>query len=450
MKKELLIATLTTAALLSACGDDSATNAGNRKNRPTATLSAEEREKLKADYDIDFVAESKEELELIICDKKRGGQKVLLVYEDYSIATCDSGVWFVEENPSDEKDDEKDDEDSSSSEKSSSSAKSSSSSAKEESSDSSDDSLDDESSSSSKDADQSSSSIKVIPVTGLGSCKPVNPTIEKGESVKFVFSPSKETSFSTVDFFKATYEWNFGEDGVVDGSASGPASAPVTYATSGARNDVGLTVTMPSGEQETITCLPLQVNGDPITGCSCHTAEESVDFTVTPDVSWTVSGCTSASGPIAYSWNGDGGDATFTKTFAEATEGYAPVLRVSNSDNTITDIACPAIRVIDGPEYTITSYGSDSRLTFEGNVDVTIVMNLPEGWNPYSEGTVTFACQNYGNGFGPVSGTVDGVPISGAGYFTAYIPYTSTINGYRLKLVLDVGINDGVQCEVRW
>lgn len=207
----------------------------------------------------------------------------------------------------------------------------------------------------------SSSSIEVIPtsseeakpVTGLGSCAPLKSPVDKNTaSAQFKFTPNATTSgYKPVDFAAATYEWDFGANGSA-ASNGGSTSQMVTYAASGSVT-ASVVVTMKDGSSEKITCTPLQVNGDPITGCACTAdADGTVDYTATPDVTWSVTGCKSASAVNSYAWDGVAGTAlTFTKTFTEAQTGWAPKLKVGNSDKTIIDVTCPAVKTSKGPEY---------------------------------------------------------------------------------------------------
>ncbi|MCQ2089815.1 MAG: hypothetical protein MJY93_06160 [Fibrobacter sp.] len=208
----------------------------------------------------------------------------------------------------------------------------------------------------------SSSSIEVIPtsseeakpVTGLGSCAPLKSPVDKNTaSAQFKFTPNATTSgYKPVDFAAATYEWDFGANGSA-ASNGGSTSQMVTYAASGSVT-ASVVVTMKDGSSEKITCTPLQVNGDPITGCACTTDAASVDFTETPDVTWKVAGCKSTSDITSYSWEGvAGADPSFTKTFATAQTGWAPKLKVGNSDKTVIDVTCPAVKTTSGPEYTL-------------------------------------------------------------------------------------------------
>ena len=193
----------------------------------------------------------------------------------------------------------------------------------------------------------SSSSVEIV--TGLGSCKPAVSPIDKGTSAMWVFTPNPDLPKEMLMKFaqKDAYAWDFG--GLTDdGSASGRNSGKVTYTESG-KYTASVTVTI-DGSAETKICSELQVNGDPITGCKCAPVgvTGSIDYTATPDVSWTVTGCTSASLPLTYAWDGGaaGAEMTFTKTFTAATVSYAPILKVGNSDNTEIDVECPAVKVV--------------------------------------------------------------------------------------------------------
>ncbi len=275
------------------------------------------------------IVESEENLPR--CSIKREGMEVY-VKEEKNLYTCEEGEWVPEK---------KTEESSSSSKKYSSSSNSSpfeivggvSSSAIY------------------IDVDFSSSSkVNPVVVTGLGSCAPVNTSIEKGSSTKWKFSYNLDAGFSAIDFAKASYVWNFGAGAIPATDATPSNSASVVYTNSGTAV-ASVTVTMQNGNTETIQCKPLQVNGDPITGCECTTAAASVDYTATPDVTWSVTGCTSASMPLTYNWNGTDGGETFTNAFTAATASYAPTLKVGNSDNTVIDVACPAVKVTEGPEF---------------------------------------------------------------------------------------------------
>ena len=197
---------------------------------------------------------------------------------------------------------------------------------------------------------ESSSEAEIVMVTGLGSCAPVSTPINKGSSVKWKFSGNLSAGYKAIDFAKATFAWSF-PGGSPSADAIPSTSAAITFPTSGTANAT-LTLTMQDGKSEVIQCSPLQVNGDPITGCMCAPVgvTGSVDFTAQPDVSWAVTGCTSASEIISYTWDGvEGTENTYTKTFVAAQSGYAPTLKIENSDKTLIEVTCPAVAATAGP-----------------------------------------------------------------------------------------------------
>jgi len=256
--------------------------------------------------------------------------------------------------------------------------------------------------------DQSSSSVKEI--TGLGMCEPVTSPIEKNTgSTKWKFTANLNAGFKPADFARATFAWNFGAGATPATDATPSTSAPVSYANSGTAT---ASVTVTIGESsETIQCEPLQVNGDPITGCKCAPVgvTGSVDYTTTPDVAWSVTGCTSASMPLTYNWNGADGAETFTNSFTAATASYAPTLKVGNADNTVIDVPCSAVKVTEGAEYTIKNNTDAGKISLPGEGTYNVV--------------IAFACQNktfFCNGVGgPVGGSVNDVPMKSDWYTTA-------------------------------
>ena len=321
------------------------------------------------------------------CSIKREGKEIY-VKENKTHYTCEDGEWIAEKKtPEDSK-------------------KSSSSEA-------------DEAPKSSSsviylDVDFSSSSAKVttVPVTGLGSCQPVTPVINKSESTKWKFSANVASDRNAFDFVKATYVWNFGAGATPATDATSGTSAAISYANSGV-SFASVTVTMPDGNSETVQCEPLQVNGDPITGCMCETESAVVDFTETPTVSWSVTGCTSMSAVTSYVWNGvDGTEATYTHTFTAATNAYAPTLKVANDDNTIVDVSCDAVKVTEGPEYEINQRGNAS-----DGIDLPagksmVHLNIPEDDYYYD---CMIYCQSNAGEF---SVSIDGSKVQ-SGFFVA-------------------------------
>ena len=295
-----------------------------------------------------------------------------------------------------------------------------------------------------------SSSSVITPEGGLaGTCAPSPAVAELGQTVTWSFN--KDPSISVTQIMAATFDWVFEGASVETFSAKGATgiTKAVSYTTSGPH-----TTSLSINGTAPIACTPVQVNGAKITGCKCEVDNSSPDVAAGGEAIWTVSGCTSTANITGYTWNGGelGAVETSSHVFTEKDETFAPTLSVSNDDNTVQVVACPAATAIDAtkPDYEMTASGDS--VTFEGNVDATIVMNLPSNWhNNETTGTCTFACQvNRSGGSGAISGTVDKVAITGSDYVTAKIPITSTINGYALKLVVDVGTNAGVTCFVGW
>ncbi|MBR5411574.1 MAG: hypothetical protein IK114_00825 [Fibrobacter sp.] len=257
--------------------------------------------------------------------------------------------------------------------------------------------------------EQSSSSVKVI--TGLGMCEPVTTPIDKVKgSTKWKFTPNLDAGYKPVAFANAKFAWNFGAGATPATDATPSTSAAVSYANSGTAT-ASLTVTMSDGNAETIQCEPLQVNGDPITGCKCapEGVTGSVDYTTTPDVTWSVTGCTSASTPLSYNWEGADGAESYTHSFTAATASYAPKLKVGNADNTVIDVTCSAVKVTEGAEYTIKDNTDAGKISLPGAGTYNVV--------------IAFACQNktfFCNGVGgPVGGSVNGTPMKSDWYTTA-------------------------------
>lgn len=284
------------------------------------------------------------------------------------------------------------------------------------------------------DPDPTSSAGGTTPVSGLGSCAPASNTIEKGASVKWTFKPNGEAvGYTVMDFAKATYTWNFGADATDDGSGTGTNSGNVTYASSGVHS-TSVVVTMNDLKSETVTCSPLQVNGDPITGCLCTTtATGSVNYLETPSVSWSVSGCTSAANISSYSWDGTAGETSFSKTFTAATASYAPVLKVGNDDNTVIEVTCPAVKITEGAEYTIKEAQNAGAIALPAGSS-TVVLEA-SGYNN------TVFC----NANGALSGSVNGSPLSGSYYVAVQLAAGSLEVGKTLDFVLDAPATCGIQ-----
>lgn len=207
--------------------------------------------------------------------------------------------------------------------------------------------------------DVSSSSEAAQPVTGLGSCAPEPTTISKGGSVNWVFKPNGMQN--TLDFSqgKGSLVWTVDPAGTETAAASGLNSPTLTFATA---NEYKASVVATVGlNSETIQCSPLQVDGDPITDCSCTPDAAAPDVAGgAVNVTWTVSGCKSDSPITGYEWTGATGIAeTATAEFKTKDQEITPVVKVSNADGTKKDFTCAAAKAIDAtaPDYEITATG---------------------------------------------------------------------------------------------
>lgn len=284
---------------------------------------------------------------------------------------------------------------------------------------------------------ESSADIQITtPTSGLGSCAPASTPINKGSSVKWKFSGSQTAGYKPMDFAKATFAWSF-PGGSPAADATPSTSAAITYANSGAAS-ASLTLTMQDGKSEVIQCSPVQVNGDPITGCKCTSPEAKVDYLTQPDVSWTVEGCTSASDIISYTWDGVEGGAIFTKTFDAAQNGYTPKLVVGNADNTAIEVSCTTVKTTKGSEFTFEK--PDTKIALPAG-ESSVEFDLPATWHNGTEGTCTFRCDGANQ---PITITI-GTETSKADYSaTLQIPIAKTINKTAMTVTLDVAAN----CQV--
>ena len=279
----------------------------------------------------------------------------------------------------------------------------------------------------------SSSSIIVVPVTGLGSCAPTKNPINKGESTTWKFSANTSSGQSPMNFISASFAWNFSDNAVPATDATKITSAPVTYATSGVAN-ASVNVTMPDGSYETIQCSPLQVNGDPITGCECTTDATTIDYTAQPTAFWTVMGCSTLSPPLTYVWDEGvvSDDAVAAYVFSTAAT-VTPAVTVHNSDNTSIKVECPAVRATEGPEYVFSSNGPDGAIKLPAG-ESKAVLNVSNFYLEY------LSCQvsRSDSPTGAISGYVNGVAFKGSDYVSVRLPSGTLKEGAVLTFDLDV------------
>ena len=300
-----------------------------------------------------------------------------------------------------------------------------------------------------------SSSSATVSATGLGSCAPVTNPITKGGSTawKFSINPNSGIGAAKYQASTASFAWSFGVGANPAMSEKKVTSDAVTYGNSGSYGAT-LTVTVVDKAEtktETIECANLQVNGDPITGCVCAPVgvTGSVNYETTPDVTWSVTGCVSGSAISSWTWNGTPGMESFTNTFTAAAASYAPTLKVGNSDNTVVDVPCTAVKVTKGEEFTIES--TQDKAVFKASGSYAISAKLTEGWhNSDTE------CNVYCNASTPnFEVEIDGITLSGKASGQTYVskgglPVAHTVGGYSIPVTVEIAAGDSVACGVNW
>ena len=287
----------------------------------------------------------------------------------------------------------------------------------------------------------SSSSVVAPPVTGLGACAPAKTSAELGESVEWKFTVGEALKGNVSELMSLKYDWTFpaGTPGT-----STEKSPKVSYSQSGTKSAT-LKVTASSGAEE-ITCSPLRVNGQPITGCKCVATIESPDVAKGQAATWNLMGCTSKANIIKYTWTKATADASGLEATAPVAEKNDVVTGVSvtveNDDSTAVTVDCPDAKAIDSriPDYELKEQNTSIDLPAG---KVTVTMNLPSNWhNGDTSGKCTFQCDGTNQQI-----TVKAGGVSGTNYSVQLqIPISSTINGYAL----DVELSAAAKCKVGW
>ena len=294
----------------------------------------------------------------------------------------------------------------------------------------------DSKSSSSKMVASSSSAAPIL--TGGGTCAPTKSVVEQGETVVWKYTVGGNVK--AVDLLEANFKWSTpgGTPESFESKGTVSVSDAVVYETSGPHT--AKLVLSTSKETYNIDCDPVQVNGAQITGCKCSTEAGSVDFTATPDVTWSVSGCSTGTGlELSYEWDGDAGAASYTKTFTAAIKAYAPKLMVKNSDNTMVEVACPSVKITEGPEFEIkASQGSGAIQLPKGTSRV--VLNTEAYTN-----TVFCTVRREDSPTGALNGEINMTAIKGNDYVAVRMPAGELDKGAVLMFTLDVPATCGVQ-----
>ena len=224
----------------------------------------------------------------------------------------------------------------------------------------------------------SSSSAPVVQPGGdVGTCAPEKDTYESGESVIWKFE--RGSAITGQDYLKSKSVWT-----TADGTPAASAvlegvkgrTHTVTYATSGKHN-ASVQITTAAGAVHNVTCTPVQVNGAPITGCKCVAAEKNPDISV--GGAWTISGCSSTGANIiGYEWAGALADPTdptkASQAFTAKNQAAAPIVSVSNDDNTVIQVPCDTVVSVDAtdPDYVLTFEGSNIPSSTLASVDIPL------------------------------------------------------------------------------
>jgi len=195
-----------------------------------------------------------------------------------------------------------------------------------------------------------------------------------------------------------------------------------------------------------------EVVGAAITGCKCAAASETVDVAEGGVANWTVTGCVSQGANITtYTWGGAGVTGEGTSAAASlAAKGdvIQPTLVVGNDDNILQDVTCPAVKAIDSntPDYVFDKNSSIRGLRFEGNVNTTILFDMPPDWITQNDCSFMCSVESGLNGDGKVSGKLGPYNLEGEGFVQVHILLSLTIGGNTLPFVMNIGDNEGLTC----
>jgi len=190
-----------------------------------------------------------------------------------------------------------------------------------------------------------SSSESFSGIEPMGSCTPSTTKIAKGETVTWTFTATNP--YTEIDdilayqdmLLTSTCEWNL--QGSVQGTSS--MDCKTKLSTTAQYNQHGAFTTVLNISGKNFDCGTVQVEGSPITGCSCTADNTRPDITFgSATVTWTVDGCTSEGGELSYAWSGATGFSTMaTKTFYTSGTTASPYVVVSNSEGISKQISCP-------------------------------------------------------------------------------------------------------------
>ena len=125
-----------------------------------------------------------------------------------------------------------------------------------------------------------------------------------------------------------------------------------------------------------------------------------------------------------------------------------PTLVVGNDDNTLQDVTCPAVKAIDSntPDYVFDKNSAIRGLRFEGNVNTTILFDMPPDWITQNDCSFMCSVERGLNGDGEVSGKLGPYNLKGEDFIQVHILLSLTIGGNTLPFVMNIGDNEGITC----
>ncbi|MBR6317761.1 MAG: hypothetical protein IKR75_04980 [Fibrobacter sp.] len=126
-----------------------------------------------------------------------------------------------------------------------------------------------------------------------------------------------------------------------------------------------------------------------------------------------------------------------------------PTVVVENDDNIQQEVTCSAVKAIDSntPDYVFDKNSAIRGLRFEGNVNTTILFDMPPDWIT-EENDCSFMCsvERGLNGDGEVSGNLGSYNLKGEDFIQKHILVSLTIGGNTLPFVMNIGDNEGITC----
>ncbi|MCQ2061304.1 MAG: hypothetical protein MJY47_06925 [Fibrobacter sp.] len=308
-------------------------------------------------------------------EKREGGKKY--VDDAEAIFQCADGVWEKWDGSEDEENDDPGVESSDSEDESSDS--------EDESSDSEETSSGSEEGLSSGDAAGSSSSAAIIVPTssaaalGQPTCKASASEVSVNGSVAWTVELEGITMTS--------WSWTF-EGGGPSIATSTNKMPIVTYAGPSGATKTTVVVGTSNGDK-TAECYA-QVNGAPITGCSCALDATSSDLDVadgSASITWAVSGCAASGSTIeSYTWDGGATGSSYTKKVTEKGE-YGASVTVVSADGVQKVVECDKARVANSDDLKVemeisgSSYPSGITVSNGGCINVVGTWSI-SGYSP--------------------------------------------------------------------